>query len=882
MRWERTVLALGLAWMAAGAAAQELVPFVLPWDDGSPGPTDVSGWLHKPAGKFGPVQVGKDGHLYVGQERVRFLGVNLCFGACFPSHEDAERIAARMAKFGINCVRFHHMDSRTFPDGIRARNLPHTRALDPEALDRLDYLIAQLKRNGIYVNLNLLVSRPFVAADGLPKEIEEMDWKDRHVVGFFHAPMLELQKEYARQLLTHRNPYTDTSYAQEPAVAFVEINNENGLLHAWLGGRVDRMPAVFQQDLQRQWNEWLRRRYGSTQDLRQAWGVREEPLGPELLRNNDWSKGTEGWVLERHGGAEAEMAIVPEGPQGASAVRIQVRRLGTAAWHVQFNQPGLRVEADRPYTLTFWAKADAPGEVSVSVGQAHEPWQHLGFSTSVRLTSEWQPFRFTFLLNQGDANARVHFSNLGQRTGTYWLAGISFRPGGVVGLHPQESLEAGTLPPFLRARFGERTREAQGDWIRFLWETERNYWQSMYRYLKEDLGVRALVVGTIVGCSTPNLMAELDAVDTHAYWQHPQFPVRPWDPENWLVRNVSMVNVPGGVLAGLAQRRVMGKPHLCTEYNHPAPNTYSSEAPLLLAALAGLQDWDGVFLFAYSHRRDAWDMRRIPNFFDIDQHPLKMANLPIAAALFLRGDLSPARQAVEVALSPEEERERLRQEGSAWTLVHAGHLGVPGPVALLHRIALRVSPKPSAGATPTPKVEGQQRFVSDTGELVWDVSQPGKGVVTVNTPKTKVVVGFIGGRRFALGDVLIEPGPTRQDWCTVALSLLEGSSFAGPGRALVVATGYAENTHMGWKDETKSSVGRNWGEPPSLVEVVPVRILLPAPAQQVRLWALDERGQRAQEVPVQSQNGRALLALGPPQRTLWYEVVLGKVSPSPP
>ncbi|MFA0756462.1 MAG: hypothetical protein YPKNTGVA_001983, partial [Candidatus Fervidibacter sp.] len=233
----------------------DLFPFVLPWDDATPSVTNISHWLHKPAGKFGHIRVGADGHLYAGTQRVRFFGVNLCFGACFPRKEDAEKIALRMAKFGINIVRFHHMDHRRFPDGILRRDAPHTRDLDPEALDRLDYLIAQLKRNGIYANLNLLVSRVFTAADGLPKEIEQLkEWKERTIVGFFYEPCLELQKEYARKLLTHRNPYTGLTYAEDPVVAFVEINNENGLVHSWLGGDIDQMPKVFQDELQRQWN----------------------------------------------------------------------------------------------------------------------------------------------------------------------------------------------------------------------------------------------------------------------------------------------------------------------------------------------------------------------------------------------------------------------------------------------------------------------------------------------------------------------------------------------------------------------------------------------------------------------------------------------------
>jgi len=41
---------------------------------------------------------------------------------------------------------------------------------------------------------------------------------------------------------------------------------------------------------------------------------------------------------------------------------------------------------------------------------------------------------------------------------------------------------------------------------------------------------------------------------------------------------------------------------------------------VLLAAYGALQDWDAIYAFAYSHRKD-WDARRIPGFFDIDQHP---------------------------------------------------------------------------------------------------------------------------------------------------------------------------------------------------------------------------------------------------------------------
>ncbi|MCX7968361.1 MAG: carbohydrate binding domain-containing protein [Armatimonadetes bacterium] len=872
-----------------GSFKSPLFPFVLPWDDASPSVTNISHWLHKPAGKFGHIRIGANGHLYAGNRRIRFLGVNLCFGACFPRKEDAEKIAARMAKFGINIVRFHHMDMFQFPSGIRARNVAHTRDLDPEALDRLDYLISQLKRNGVYVNLNLLVSRPFNAADGLPKEIEQLGWKERHIVGFFYKPMIELQKEYARKLLTHRNKYTGLTYAEDPAIAFVEINNENGLIHAWLGNDIDNMPKVFQDELQRQWNEWLKARYGTTEKLRKAWGVREEPLGEELLRNTNFVAGLQNWVLERHAGAEADAEVVAEPiPElkGVRFVRITVKKRGQAGWHVQFNQPNLKVHADKPYTLSFWARAEQPCNISVGISQAHEPWQNLGFSADVRLTQEWQEYRFTFTLSRGDENARVVFSNLGAQTTTYWLAAPSLRSGGVVGLAANESIEDATVPIFLRSRFGERTSEAQKDWMRFLWEIENQYWQTIYRYLKDELKVRALVIGTIVGCSTPNMMAQLDCVDTHAYWQHPMFPSRPWDPEDWIVPNRTMVNERGGTLPGLALRRVLGKPFGVTEYNHPAPNTYSSEAFLLLAAYAAFQDWDAIYAFSYSHRLDDWDTRRIPNFFDIDQHPTKMVTLPPAAAIFVRGDVKPAKQQVVVRLTKEQEADLLRRSW-AWLLVHAGHVGVRDETMLIHKVAIATEGKripPTALKPEQVKIEGS-RFVSDTNELVWNLTEKGRGVVTVNAQNSKAVIGFGGGKKFELGSVTIEPGQTMQDgWCAITVTAMEGnlptrplSRVLRPVRLLITATGYAENADIGWKEvpgyPPKSSCGRNWGRPPSLVEGIPAKITLPFPAKQVQGWALDEKGQRKEQIPVTADpNGNAMIQIGPQWRTLWYEI----------
>jgi hypothetical protein len=864
--------------MAGGPPSQKVFPFVLPWDDSSPGVTNLSAWLPKPAGKFGPVHAGKNGHLYTGDRRIRFFGVNTCFGASFPSKKDAGKVAARMAKFGINVVRFHHMDMFPFPQGIRARGAAGTGTLDHEALDRLDYFIAQLQRNGIYANLNLLVSRPFAKADGLPADIERVgDWKARHAVGFFHQPILRLQKEYSRNLLAHRNPYTKKTYAEDPGVAFVEINNENGLIQAWMSSQVDGLPDIFLRDLRRQWNAWLSKRHRTTDLLRATWGAHRQPLGRELLTNADFAHDKARWVLESHDQAKAGAAMSDDVPQDLQnerprSVRINITKAGRMGWHVQFNQPGLKVRAERPYTLTFWAKADTRRSVGVLLGQAQAPWHGLGFTGTARLTAGWKRFRFVFLPSAADDNARLNFTDLARKTGSVWLAGISLRPGGVVGLAADEQLEKGTVQLFRRAHSGERTAEGQRDWLRFLRDTENTYWQAMDRYLKDDLKVRGVVIGTIVGCSTPNLMARLDAVDTHAYWQHPQFPHRAWDPDDWIVPNRPMVNEAGGTLPGLALRRVRGKPHCVTEYNHPAPNTYGAEGFLLLAAYGALQDWDAIYAFDYSADRE-WNKRRIGGFFDIDQHPTKMATLPAAVALFVRGDVKPASQELVAALSPDREIDALRTSW-AWELVHGGHAGLPREAALVHRLALGVGLKAMSSADKFPRPAGP-RYASDTGELLWDLTDKQRGVVTVNTPKSKAVIGYGSGKRFELGNVTLQPGATAQDgWGILTVTVMEGKLSSGPARLLLTAVGTAENTDMRWKSTARDSVGRHWGTAPSRVEGVPGTITLPRKPDRVGAWALDERGRRKAVLLIQGKDGKATVSFGAQHRTLWYEIEL--------
>ena len=77
---------------------------------------------------------------------------------------------------------------------------------------------------------------------------------------------------------------------------------------------------------------------------------------------------------------------------------------------------------------------------------------------------------------------------------------------------------------------------------------------------------------------------------------------------------------------------------------------------------------------------------------------------------------------------------------------------------------------------------------------------------------------------------------------------------------------------MGWKDASRTTVGRDWGRAPSLVEGIPASIKLQVPPGRVRGWALDERGQRGKAVAVRAAGQGSIVAIGPEHRTIWYEI----------
>jgi hypothetical protein len=769
-----------------------------------------------------------------------------------------------MGTLGINCVRMHFMDAAGWPRGLWDvegwGDFAH-RGFAPEALERLDYLIAQLKENGVYTNINLHVARQWSPEDGFPApgQGESVPSLGKGI-GLFYPKAIEEQKRYARMLMGHVNTYTGNAYATEPAIAMVEITNENGLLMTWFGsaGGLDDLPQPYIDELQRQFNAWLQDRYASTDELRAAWSQGE-------VRGSDENLISMGPSLQVAGTAAATLDE-STGPDGGPVHTVSVTASSDQAWHTQILWHPFAVEEGVAYALRLRMRANRPVTAYVSVGADHDPWGSLGLYQEVRVGAAWRDYEFFLTAPatdrpQVEGGARVSVSGLADAGLQFSVSGASLTPATIVGLPEGEAL--GGVSWVRRREWGRRTEPVRLDILRFLRDTEVGFYKDMVAYLKDEVGCRMPITGTAAGNTPSHVAAEtVDFVDDHNYWQHPSFPRRPWDPDDWFVQNTPMVNNPrGSTLTGLASRRVFGMPFTVSEYNHPAPGDYRAEGFPLIAVFGSLQDWDGVFTYTYAHQD--FEIDHVASFFDIKGDPLRLAAQPACAAILCRHRVVSGAEPLAVEM-PLADRLSYMLAGRPWQFSPSAFSGGADALSWLTR--------PVGFA-----VAGKEPSLSDgpAADVDWAVGADGHGCVTYSSPTCAGLIGFAAGHSVRAGSITLEPGPTSLDgFSVVMLNAVDGQRIGEPGRYLVTAISRAENRDMGW-NEDRTSVGSRWGTGPTLCEAVPLQVGVEG-AGAVRVFPLNADGTRRAEVPGVAGDEQSRYALGAGQMTLWYELVLAE------
>ncbi|MCX7846979.1 MAG: hypothetical protein N2595_02965 [bacterium] len=216
------------------------------------------------AGQHGFIRLSEDGMSFVrgdGQP-IRFWSV---VDDNWRAAPDAMLHHCRfIAKRGVNMVRIHATicDAR---EGAAVTNV------DEKALDSIFRFVAACKTNGIYLTIS-----PYWAYVTAPRSWGISGYAQKQPWGilFFNKRLQDGYKVWVRELYTRVNPYTGLALKDDPAVAIIQIKNEDSLLF-WTFANIQEPQLKL---LRRRYARWLLRKYGSWQKLQAAWGALAQPL----------------------------------------------------------------------------------------------------------------------------------------------------------------------------------------------------------------------------------------------------------------------------------------------------------------------------------------------------------------------------------------------------------------------------------------------------------------------------------------------------------------------------------------------------------------------------------------------------------------------------
>ena len=213
----------------------------------------------KPAGKHGFLRADGEDFRFEDGTVGKFWGVIFNGGANFPEHDYSEKVARRLAMAGCNIVRLHQLDAEWGLPNIyqlcAGPRLKTTRILCQESLERLDYLIYCLKREGIYLSVDMLTYRKFKSGDGV-KYAELLSDIGRGY-SIYDPTMIELQKEFCTNFWNHYNPYTGLCYKDDPAFVMCTIINENDLFTDHTNRKDFHRIAYYDDMFRDMFHEWL-------------------------------------------------------------------------------------------------------------------------------------------------------------------------------------------------------------------------------------------------------------------------------------------------------------------------------------------------------------------------------------------------------------------------------------------------------------------------------------------------------------------------------------------------------------------------------------------------------------------------------------------------
>ncbi len=225
------------------------------------------------------------------------------------------------------------------------------------------------------------------------------------------------------------------------------------------------------------------------------------------LRGREAPEAIPKWTTEEHNDAKLTRVDTED------STILAINNITGTFWHLQFRYNPVKLVKGKGYIFRFTAKSGPGIKIGLVAQQAYDPWENLGLSEEIALSKEFKTFEAPFTAVTDCDNSKVGF-----------LIGNSL---GVITIKDVILMESGK---------GLDTKT-------FLADTEKKYLKEMKDFLHNEVGIKCPVgIGGHWNPAQLKLQKEcLDYVDRHAYWDHPQFPHKAWDMNDFTIHNKSML-----------------------------------------------------------------------------------------------------------------------------------------------------------------------------------------------------------------------------------------------------------------------------------------------------------------------------------------------------
>ena len=421
-------------------------------------------------------------------------------------------------------------------------------------------------------------------------------------------------------------------------------------------------------------------------------------------------------------------------------------------------------------------------------------------------------------------------------------------------------------------------RDLRGDgfahknaFLLFLADVEREFARRVTRFLREEMGCRALTTDMNYSFKPAGyqklITEEYDYMDDHFYVDHPHFLERKWAlPSELPNANTFQRRTCGAIFP--TTRRIFGRPFVITEYNYSGPGQYRGVGGIATGAMAALQDWDGLWRFAWSHGDAGVRGPKAMTYFDMSGDPLGLASERASMCLFLRRDVTPYdnafayfidRRTADALSVPQRETPTDWRATGWWARVGCvvGETVPPGLTVV-------------GAAAKDDRVEDAPARPKD---LVRPIAvDPDAGSFTIDTPRT--AGGFAEGGEIRAGGFAARIDGTATVWA----SSLDGAPIGESGRLLVTHLTDVQNSGISYADSSRRIL-LDWGAMPHLMHAGTARVSIRLASGAWTVYALSPSGRRRGGIPSEYRDGRlgftADVAREPSRATYLYELVRG-------